>query len=384
MKRLLPLLLLLPACVPPCESEAFRFLADAPLPFVHWEGEITPSVTITQAFEGETCLVELRPADRWVSASLDQKLRRIHIELDEVALVSGRHASHVDFLQPDDTPVHRLDIEITVLRAGPRKKVLFLGVDGLRGDGIPSAHTPNIDWLLDHGAMTWEASTQRFAPTVSGPGWASILTGVQADKHGLMGNEGFGDLDRAFPTFMKRAHDAGVATAAAVHWLPVQGFIMEPGVVDTSMPGDDATVARDMANHLRDGDSTLHFVHLDDVDHAGHESGFGPQNWEYLAAVEVIDRQIGSMIEAVLDRPSLPQEDWLFVLTSDHGGEGTGHGEHTPANERVPFVVAGASAVPGPLDAETTHLDAHPTILRFLGLAEDPDGVLDSEARGLE
>ncbi len=382
MKRLL-LLLLLPACAPPCEPEAFRFLVDAPLPFMHWEGDVAPSVTIQRAFEGDTCLVELAPADDWASASLDQKRRELHVELDQTALVSGRHATHIDFLAPDDSRIHRLDIAITVMRPGPRKKVLFLGIDGLRGDGIPSAHTPSIDWLLRHGASTWEASTQRFAPTVSGPGWASILTGVDADRHGLLGNEGFDSLDRSYPTFMARAHDAGISTAAAVNWLPVQAFIMESGVVDVSMPGNDATVARDMAVHLRSGDTSLHFVHLDDVDHAGHESGFSPATWQYIEAVETIDTQIGLMIDAVLDRPSLPDEDWLFVLTSDHGGEGTGHGDHTPPHELVPLVVAGASALVGPLPADATHMDAHPTILQFLGLDPDPEGVLDGAAQGL-
>ena len=61
------------------------------------------------------------------------------------------------------------------------KKVLLIGLDGVRVDILAQAHTPNIDALIANGTFSGEAQTR--PPTVSGPGWSSMLTGVWGDKH---------------------------------------------------------------------------------------------------------------------------------------------------------------------------------------------------------
>ena len=65
----------------------------------------------------------------------------------------------------------------------PTKKVLILGIDGLRPDALIAANTPNVDRLLENGCFSAEAQTGQY--TVSGPGWSSLLTGVWWSKHGV-------------------------------------------------------------------------------------------------------------------------------------------------------------------------------------------------------
>ena len=56
------------------------------------------------------------------------------------------------------------------------KKVLLIGLDGVRVDILAAANTPNIDALIANGTFSDDAQTR--PRTVSGPGWSSMLTGV--------------------------------------------------------------------------------------------------------------------------------------------------------------------------------------------------------------
>ncbi|MFQ6047327.1 MAG: alkaline phosphatase family protein, partial [Gemmatimonadales bacterium] len=66
------------------------------------------------------------------------------------------------------------------------KKVLLIGLDGVRVDILAQAATPNIDALIANGTFSEWARTG--TPTVSGPGWSSMLTGVWPEKHGVHSN----------------------------------------------------------------------------------------------------------------------------------------------------------------------------------------------------
>jgi predicted AlkP superfamily pyrophosphatase or phosphodiesterase len=273
-------------------------------------------------------------------------------------------------------------------------KVLVIGLDGLRGDAVPATDTPGLDALMEQGAWTLSASTQLQAPTVSGPGWTSILTGVDADKHLIVSNGGYDDIDRAFPTFLGRAHELGLPTATAIHWLPIQVNIIEDEVVDDVMIGTDAQVADLMSDVLETGDLDVHFVHLDDIDGAGHSDAFSPESASYLETVRITDGYVAQLTDAIAARDSRSDEQWLVVVTSDHGGLGSSHGGTEPEIRAVPLIIwgdgvvagefSGGGVVPGELDSGfVSHLDVHPTVMQHLGFPPEAGWNLDGEVRGL-
>ena len=61
------------------------------------------------------------------------------------------------------------------------KKVLVIGIDGVRPDVLPQLETPNIDALIADGCYTGAIKTG--AQTISGPGWSSMLIGAWPEKH---------------------------------------------------------------------------------------------------------------------------------------------------------------------------------------------------------
>ncbi len=264
----------------------------------------------------------------------------------------------------------------------PTPRALVIGVDGVRGDALEAAATPAVDGLREAGAWTFSATTQLGAPTVSGPGWTSIVTGVDADKHLVYGNGGYDARDLRWPSFLWRARDAGLRTCAAIHWIPIQTEILEDDALDVHVVGTDEYVTDSMAAMIADEDCDVAFVHLDDVDGAGHSTGFALDNPDYIAAIEVKDAEIAELVAAVQARGE--DEDWLIALTSDHGGSGTGHGGVGDAERTIPLVISGPSTVVGELEGTPSHLDVHPTVLSHVGVAPQADWELDGSVVGLQ
>lgn len=67
-------------------------------------------------------------------------------------------------------------------------------------------------------------------------------------------------------------------------------------------------------------------LHFDNPDAFGHDSGFSPTNQQYLDAITLSDTYLAEIMSVVHQREALYNEEWLVVLSTDHGGEGTGHG----------------------------------------------------------
>jgi predicted AlkP superfamily pyrophosphatase or phosphodiesterase len=264
-----------------------------------------------------------------------------------------------------------------------RHRVMFVGIDGVRPDALQAATTPNLDALLEMAAWTMDARTHD-GVTSSAPGWTSIFTGVQSAKHGVPANGEYDDRDDAYPTFVKRAVDElGITAALAYQWLDIGARIVEAEAVAEASWADDPEITTWMVERVVDGDHDLHALVMDDVDHAGHEFGFSATAQGYLDAIAVADTQLGQVLAAMDARPE--DEAWLLVVTTDHGGTAEGsHGDPIEDCQRIWMVVAGDGVTAGELPAvETTHLDVHPTILKFLGLDIDAAWDLDGTARGI-
>jgi hypothetical protein len=269
-------------------------------------------------------------------------------------------------------------------------KVLLLGLDGVRPDALALAHTPHLDALAAAGGFSADAFAGDV--TVSGPGWASILTGVWRDKHRIDDNT-FAQPDvTTWPDLFTRLRAArpGSTAVSLVSWPPLHQHIVTGADVAQTFALErdgDAQVAREAARVLS-GEGALDpdvlFVYFGDIDKVGHTFGFHPAVPEYVAEIESVDGQVGALLEALRCRPGFEREDWLVLVTTDHGGSITGsHGRNIPEHRRVFFLVSGRSVARGPLLPPPSHVDVAPTVLAHLGVALDPAWGLDGRPRGL-
>lgn len=211
-------------------------------------------------------------------------------------------------------------------------KVLILGLDGCRQDALRAANTPNIDALLPNALYSFDALTEY--PTWSGPGWSSLLTGVWSAKHGVLENSFAGNNLDTYPCIFNYIEEFNPAlrTASFVDWEPIQDYIIDVADVDfySSLPTyflADEEIRTKAVQELSENNPDVMFVYFGSIDEAGHTTTFSPSNPIYISAIEEVDGFIGEIMEALQSRPTYDDENWLVILSPDHGGENFGHGE---------------------------------------------------------
>ena len=219
------------------------------------------------------------------------------------------------------------------------KRVLIIGIDGVRSDALQSANTPNIDQLLSRSNYSFNALNDDI--TVSGPGWSAMLCGVWSDKHGVTNNGFSGSNYGQYPHIFKRIEDARPAlnTVSISQWHPINNNILQGNADFIHNASSEADVTIQAVNQLSNFDPHAIFLHYDEVDYAGHGSGFSPSNQTYLQAIESVDRQVGEVIRALTSRMNYQDENWLILLSTDHGGLGSSHGGSSPEEETI-FLIA--------------------------------------------
>lgn len=280
------------------------------------------------------------------------------------------------------------------------KHALVVGIDGLRVDALQQAATPVMDRLIADGAVTHDAfaggelGEVTEQPTFSGPGWSSILTGVWIDKHGVDFNLFAGARFDEYPHFFARVREMNpdVYLSSFVTWTPINDSILASAEADEAFSPDtddsaedDIAVTAAVVSHLGLETPDVIFVQLDEVDNQGHLSGFSTMAPEYMAAVETIDAQIGQMLGALRARKTYDTEDWLVVVTTDHGGNdiGIGHGMQSDEERTISLIASGGSIASGQtISPGPGHTAVPPTVMKHLGLEVDPGWGWESEPFG--
>ena len=281
------------------------------------------------------------------------------------------------------------------------RKVLFIGIDGVRSDALRVAHTPYLDGLIRAGAFAYDTQIlgerYRLNDTVSAPGFASILTGVWADKHGVHGSTFEGVNVARYPTFLTRLKQArpDVKTAAFVSWPSLAQQVIRtadlltvfgPTPSSTRALAADREVAEAARRHLLEGDPDALFVYWALPDVVGHERVFHRSVRDYRRAIETVDSLAGTLLRAIWARKGFRYEDWLVLVTSDHGGKGTHHrnGQHDRDVLTVFLIVSGPAAQPGRIRPPTYIVDPAATALSHLGVELEPAWGLDGRVVGLK
>jgi type I phosphodiesterase/nucleotide pyrophosphatase len=229
---------------------------------------------------------------------------------------------------------------------------------------------------------------------VSGPGWATIATGVWPDKHKVTSNSwGTATNLAQYPDFLTRLENAkpALSTYAITDWSPLTtdsaGRAIFTGAIDKreniddsiGVPQVDAIGADRAAAYLEDTGPDASFVYFDAVDAAGHSCGAASSC--YTTAITETDKNLGKVVNAVKARATYADEDWTFLVTTDHGDtDAGGHGGSTP-QERSSFIIQTGPGVPaGTMAVKPENVDIAPTVLNLFEVAAPLDGQVLSTA----
>ncbi|MDH3296912.1 MAG: alkaline phosphatase family protein [Gemmatimonadota bacterium] len=268
-------------------------------------------------------------------------------------------------------------------------KVLLIGIDGVRPDVLAEVPTPNIDRLIEAGAFSTRGNTTR--PTISGPAWSSMLIGVWPDKHGVWSNDFAGNRYSEYPDFLTRLERIRpqVETFVAADWLPLvtddSGGPLFTAEIDRIVVHDGYTAGwaeadelgvRAAAAALRDADPDAVFVYLGNPDEMSHQAwSIGRR---YREAIALSDAHVGQLVDAVTGRSSYADEDWLILISTDHGRLATGqHGGEAPEETTIFVLAHGPSVLPGTIAGTPQIVDVAVTALAHMGVKIDAAWGLD-------
>jgi predicted AlkP superfamily pyrophosphatase or phosphodiesterase len=239
-----------------------------------------------------------------------------------------------------------------------KTKILLIGIDGLiLKTAVDSGRAPTLKSLKESGHFT---ELTMDAPTLSGPGWSTLLTGSSHAQHAVVDNRFSGNNLLYRPDLLSRAYyqDQSTTTFAAAGWPPLVDPAGVGPVIHERREQARANLHRVIA---RDGETygyekvdaeiatvavfaiekfgpDVSFVYFCDADESGHS--YGVVDSHYVEAIGRVDNHLTRLHDAIEQRVGKNREEWLIVLTTDHGhvDEG-GHGSDSP-QERASFVIA--------------------------------------------
>lgn len=267
----------------------------------------------------------------------------------------------------------------------PSKYVIVVGCDGMGQMYIENAthFLPNFSYLIRNGATHNRTRTRM--PSVSAPNWATIITGMEPEKSGVYNNDwvpswsrppnttvfemppasGVGNIPTPIWSIIKRQSNNRYKTAVFHSWSWIKNLINDD--VDFSIDGNenDTLIMETALNHIRDNMSNFMFLHLDEVDDAGHGSYWGSPR--YYNAIKNIDNFLGRLVETL--RVNNYLEETTIFVTADHGGWRSSHGFFNEVSMYVPNILYGYNIRSGyNSNKYTTNIDYVPTLLHLLGL----------------
>jgi len=245
--------------------------------------------------------------------------------------------------------------------------VLVVSIDGLAPRHVTRATMPALTTLALEGASCFTSRT--VTPPTTLPVHTSMLRGVDPSTHGLYSNTP-APLRTDAPSFLQAARGAGRSTAIFINWLPLDAVIEREAagqrfVIDGGYdPDEDRRCVDAAVAAVADGCCDVVFVYLVRPDLAGHACGW--DSAEYADAVVRSDTELARLLEAAGPEAAV-------LVTTDHGGLGTGHADEVPDVMETFVVLRAPGRVPaGSGWPAASPLDVAPTVAGLCGFAPDP------------
>jgi predicted AlkP superfamily pyrophosphatase or phosphodiesterase len=275
-----------------------------------------------------------------------------------------------------------------------QQKTVLVLLDGIPADVIEKVNTPVLDEIAKAGGYTrsyqgGEIGKESETPTISAPGYMNLITGTWAYKHNVWGN-GVKDPNYDYWNIFRivKALDPNKRTAIFSTWEDNRTKLIGDGLTEAggkvldyafdgfekdtvAFPHDDGQryffnidehVSKEAGGYLKKKGPDVSWIYLEFTDNMGHMFGDSPQMYD---AVTKVDTQVGRIWSALKYREKEFKENWMIVITTDHGRspkDGKGHGGQSD-RERTTWIVTNNSELKPSFYQNPPVVDILPSIL---------------------
>lgn len=209
-----------------------------------------------------------------------------------------------------------------------QRKVLVISIDGLTGSELKIIAPKNIEDLKKTGKYSYDILRGAVANDVAS--WTSMLTGVSFSKHAVQTPD-FLPAPKAnsheAPTVYRNVLDyvlqyKSAKTAIVSPWANLRNYLK---IADFNPVVSSDVAVKDSTLNILNTQNLLGtiFVNFKGVQTAGESGGYTAANTAYKDAVNKADEYVGNIVAAVKARKNYVNEDWLIIVTTNHGGSDT-------------------------------------------------------------
>ena len=258
------------------------------------------------------------------------------------------------------------------------ENVILVCVDGLSPQGIAKAKTPTCDWLQRKGSFSLQ--TRGVWPTEEMPNWASMISGVGVEQHGII-DSSWSQAKAAVPPSIKgqvglypslldslRAKNPR-AGMACFHDSPGFKQVLNTKLLNAAKQGKTSRESiQNCTAWLKRKRPQLTLVQLSLVDKALQKHGFLSQ--EYIDATAECDTLLRDLIRGIRDAGML--EKTVLIVTSSHAASQGETKTASLSHIQIPWLAWGVGIKAGQQISRPMSIkDTAPTIAALLGVPSE-------------
>lgn len=293
-----------------------------------------------------------------------------------------------------------LFISLFIIHADAKtRKAVFIIVDGVPADQIERLKTPAIFDIASKGAYArsytgGEIGAYTETPTISAPGYTNLLTATWAYKHNVRGNSKLKPNYNYWTPFrIAKEQNKNYTTGLFSSWADNRTVLVGDGKeennnlkIDYIKDGYDNDTERfpkkendmhifeidelvsiEAAKTIKNEAPDVSWVYLWYTDDAGHIYGDSDIFDEFVIKA---DNQVARIWEAVKYREVNFDEEWMVVVTTDHGRNESGksHGGHSE-RERTTWISTNVKVNDHFNSDHLAIIDIAPSIYRYMGFS---------------
>lgn len=276
------------------------------------------------------------------------------------------------------------------------RKAIYIVLDGIPADYIERVHPKTVFDIAHDGAYGraytgGEIGAYSQTPTISAIGYTNMLTGTWLNKHNVNGNSNLKPNYNYWTMFrIAKEQSQPYTTALFSSWVDNRTVLIGEGKPETNQVkidyvydgyeldqvrfpkkkdelhifDIDSVVCRNAAQCLRQDAPDLSWVYLWYTDSGFHLHGDGAFMDRYVTKTDAL---LTPIWEAVKYREKNFDEEWLVIVTTDHGRTENGHGHGGQlARERSVWMSTNRKGVNAHFKQDLSLVDILPTVCSFM------------------